>query len=351
MANHPESKPAALPSRWRRFWPWLNGGVTAVLLIGGIWYLSRTIDFADIGNALLAADGRFILLALLIFVLNGSIKAWRWQVLLAPDEEKRVPYTAVFWAIWLGQFVNTLLPFLRLGEIGRAYAINQQIGFSKVQAVSTMLIEKSLELIFLGLTVLLLIPFAALPPNTKQLGIFLAIAATLFLLGMAIVTTQTERVIQLLHRLLAPFPSVVKKWFDQHLLSGLNGLAALRSGRSLRTVGFLSILITSLDIALPYVLFFAFALPLSFSVAVLINVAVALVTTPPTAPGELGVFEAAVFFVLAQMGQAEALGTAVIVSYAIVFHLCTLLPKIALGSLAAVQTKWSWQRLSTPSTP
>lgn len=349
MSTQPESEPIGSPSRWRKYWPWLNGGLTAVLLIGGIWYLSRTIHFADIGNALLAADGRFIFLALLIFILNGSVKALRWRVLLAPDEEKSVPYTAVFWSIWLGQFVNVILPFLRVGEISRAYAINQQIGTSKIQAVSTIVIEKSLELIFLGLTVLLLIPFAALPPNTEQLGILLAITATLFLLGMGIVTAQTERVIQLLRRILTPFPTVVMKWFDQHLISGLNGLTALRSGRSLWSVGFLSILIISLDIALPYVLFFAFALPLSFSVAVLINVAVALVTTPPTAPGELGIFEAAVFFVLAQVGQTEALGTAVIVSYAVVFHLCTLLPKIALGSLAAMQTKWSWQRLSTPS--
>ncbi len=350
MATQQKSEPATPPSRWRRLWPWLNGVFTAVLLFGGIWYLSRTIHFADIQSALLAADGRFILLALLIFVINGSVKAWRWRVLLVPDEEKSVPYTAVFWSIWLGQFVNSVLPFLRLGEIGRAYAINQQIGYSKMQAVSTMLIEKSLELIFLGLTVLLLIPFAALPPNTEQLGLLLAITAALFLLGMGIITSQTERVIQLLHRILAPFPLVVKKWFDQHLLSGLKGLAALRSGRSLRSVGFLSILITSLDIALPYVLFFALSLPLSFSVAVLINVAVALVTTPPTAPGELGIFEATVFFVLAQVGQTEALGTAVIFSYALVFHMCTLLPKIALGSLAATQTKWSWRRLSALTT-
>lgn len=350
MSTLPEREPTASPSHWRRLWPWLNGGLTAVLFIGGIWYLSRTVDFADIRHALLAADGRFILLALCIFILNGSVKAWRWRVLLAPDEEERVPYAAVFWAIWLGQFVNTLLPFLRLGEIGRAYAINQQIGYSKIQAVSTILIEKSLELVFLGLTVLLLIPFAILPPNAERLGVFLAITAALFLVGMGIITTQTESVISLMQRILAPFPTAAEQWFQRHLLSGLNGLVALRCGRSLWSVSFLSILVTSLDIALPYTLFFAFTLPLNFGVAVLINVAIALVTTPPTAPGELGIFEAAVFFVLVQVGQAEALGTASIFIYALVFHLCTLVPKIVLGSLAAVQTKWSWQRLSTPST-
>ena len=48
----------------------------------------------------------------------------------------------------------------------------------KTQAVSTLLIEKSLELILLGLTVLLLLPFAVLPPNTEQVGLLLAGVAT-----------------------------------------------------------------------------------------------------------------------------------------------------------------------------
>ncbi len=346
MPTQPDNKPTAVPVSKRKVWRWLNGIITAVLLVGGLWYLSRHIDFGDIWQALRAADGRFIIAALLIFILNGSLKAWRWRVLLAPDEEVRLPYAAVFWAIWLGQFVNTVLPFMRLGEIGRAYAINQQINYSKVQAISTMLIEKSLELILLGLTVLMLIPFAVLPPNAERLGVFLAIATTLFLVGMGIVTSQSNRVTWLLKYLLAPFPTRVKLWFDRHLLSGLNGLAALRSRRSLLAVGLSSMLITTLDIALPYTLFFAFSLPLNFSVAVLINVAVALVTTPPTAPGELGIFEAAVFFVLSQVDQAEVLDTAVIISYALIFHLCTLLPKVLFGGLAAVQTNWTWRQLN-----
>jgi uncharacterized protein (TIRG00374 family) len=343
----PETELKSLP--WRKLWPWLNGAITLALLGGGIWYLSHTIDFSDIKTALLAADGRFILLGLLIFILNGSIKAWRWQVLLAPDKEEPVSYTAVFWAIWLGQFVNTILPFLRLGEIGRAYAINQQTSYSKAQAVSTMLIEKSLELFLLGLILLLLIPLSVLPPNFDQLGIVLAFTATILLLGMGLLVYKTNQIVTQLQRLFRHLPAKIELWLHHSLISGLKGLSALRMGTSISAMVLLSLLITLLDILIPYVLFFAFALPLSFSTAILINIAIALVTTPPTAPGELGIFEAAVFFVLAQVGQAEVLGTAVIFSYALVFHLCTLLPKIIFGSLAAMQTKWSWQHLNTPT--
>ncbi len=331
--------------RWRKWWPWFNGGLTAVLLIGGVWYLAKTVDFADIGAALQAANGRFIFLGFLIFITNGSLKAWRWRVLLSPEQPDKLRYTAVFWAIWLGQLVNSVLPFLRLGEVGRAYAINQQIGISKTQAVSSMLIEKSVELILLGLTVLLLIPFAVLPPNTEQVGLILAIVAAVFLLGMGLVTTQTERVIRILQRVTSKLPEKGQHWINRRLILGLDGLAALRHRRSLAAIALSSVGIVCLDIALPYTLFFVFDLPFSLAIAVLINVAVALVTTPPTAPGELGIFEAAVFFVLAQVGQNEVVGTAVIISYAVIFHLCTLLPKLALGGLAAVQTNWSWRQV------
>lgn len=341
----PENEQPAATSRWRKAWPWINGGITAVLLVGGVWYLAKTMHFSDIQQAIAAADGRLIGLALLIFTLTGSLKAWRWRVLLAPtsDKDEAVPYTAVFWAIWLGQLINTVLPFLRLGEIGRAYAINQQIGYSKTQAVSTMLIEKSMEIIFLGFILLLLIPLAILPASAQQLGLVLGLTAALLLLGMTLVTFQTARVIGLLNVVLKRLPAKVAHWFNRQLIAGLKGLSALRSKRSLGSIVLASLLITLLDITIPYTLFHAFALPFGFTVAVLINVAVALVTTPPTAPGELGIFEAAVLFVLAQIGQEE---TAVIFSYALVFHLCTLIPKIVLGSLAAVRTRWQWRNLN-----
>lgn len=350
MTPTPEAEsshaPDGTPSRWRRWWPWFNGGLTAVLLIGGVWYLSQTITLAELQAALAAANGWLILLGLLIFVGNGSLKAWRWQSLLAPKDTGEMPYTAVFWAIWLGQFINSVLPFLRLGEIGRAYAINHLTGYSKTQAVSTMLIEKSVEVIFLGFTVILLIPFAALPPSAAQLGLVLALVAIMILVGLALITYKTDWLIRALQNVLRFFPEKLAHWLNRRVVSGLKGLAALQHGRSLRATLITSVAIICLDIALPYTLILAFALPLGLWVAVLLNVAVALVTTPPTAPGELGIFEAAVLFVMAQVGQAD---TAVLFSYALVFHLCTLLPKLILGSVAALQTKWSWRGLQTAS--
>ncbi len=344
MSPLPESEPTASSSRRRKVWPWVNVGLTAVLLIGGIWYLSRTIDFADIGQALLAADGRFILLALLVFVLNGCVKAWRWRVLLAPDEEARVPFTAVFWAIWLGQFVNIVLPFLRLGEVSRAYAINKQTGISTVRALSTIVVEKSVELVMLGLLVLILLPILALPENMQSTGLTFLLIAGGIIVGLTVVAYRTHWVIAQLRRLFRLLPRRFEDRLTRLLIGGLEGLASLRSRPALGRLLASSVLLVLLGLLTPFLLFQAFHIPLGLAEAAVVDSALSLTTSAPSTPGQLGIFEGTVVLVLFQFGQTNQ---AITVSYAVVYHLVVLLPKILLGGVAASRTNWRWQQNKT----
>lgn len=341
MSPTPEAELNATSSRWRRLWPWLNGGLTAVLLIGGFWYLSRTLQFSDVQNALTTANGWLMALALLTFVLNGGVKAWRWRVLLAPDAEDEVPYTAVFWAIWLGQFINVILPFLRLGEIGRAYAINQQTGFSKMRALSTMVVEKSLELIMLGLVLLALLPILALPETMQGSGQTFLLIAGAAIGGLSLVAYQTNWVITQLRRLFQLLPHPIEQRLTKLLIGGLEGLASLRSRSALGRLLISSVLLVLLSLLTPYLLFHAFHIPLGLAEAAVVDSALSLATAAPSTPGQLGIFEGTVVLVLYQFGQTNQ---AITVSFALVYHLIVLLPKIVLGGLAASRTNWRWQQ-------
>ena len=339
MLENPRTTPKT-PRKWQRFWPWINFGVMVLLILAGFWLLEVTIGLNKIWNALLLANGRFILLAFCVMVSNGLAKAWRWGLLLHSDE-KKLPYAPLFWATMLGQYVNMLLPLFRLGEIARAYAIDTQTGIGKVRALSTMVVEKTLDVIMLGIVLTIILPFVVLPDSFSQNWAFIALLGTAVLAGLYLLAYQTEFVSRVFVGMTQWLPEKIRAKLVPLIVSGLEGVAALRSRRtSLLLIGS-SALIQFLAILTPLVLFWAFALPLNMANAALLDSALTFTAAPPSTPGQIGVFEGTVSLVLSQLGSFDG---AILVSFAIVYHLIVLIPKIIFGGLAALRTHWSWQQ-------
>jgi uncharacterized protein (TIRG00374 family) len=318
--------------------------LAAALIIAGIWYLSNRIGLATIGDVLASAHVGYVALALLVMVGTLALKAWRWQLLYSGRE---VPYSAAFWASTLGQYVNLIVPFLRLGEVARIYSVNRETGVSAAQAIGTLVVEKVLDLIFFGLTILLVVPFVALPEEVGRPGILfllVPLAALIVLYGLAF---QTDRIARLLERMAAPLPPRLGGWLTRVGVAGLEGLSALRDRRlSLALVG-LSLTIAALSVLLPYLLFPALDLRLTLINAAVVHIVVSVVAAPPSTPVKIGVFNGAAAFVLWQLGLRDE---AVIASYAILFYVVVIAPQLILGIVAAIRSRWSWNMaLQTPA--
>lgn len=327
------------PSRSRRLLPWLNLLLVLLLLGVGLWYLGRKVSLSEVLLALRLARPLPILLGLGVMLLTLLIKTWRWQLMFATEED-RPSFPALFWSLMLGQYVNLIVPFLRLGEIARIYALNHQSSVPMAQSIGTLVLEKVLDLFMLVLTLALVLPFVILPEFIGEPGLILWTVPVAGLAVLYVLAFQTEWISGLLLNLGARLP----RWAERiagWLVTGLEGLSALRSpGASLMLVGS-SALIALLSVLLPYVLLFAFDLPLTFVQAALLHVAVTVVTTPPSTPGKIGVFNGIVALALYGFGVT---GDAAIIGYSIVFHLVVVLPQVVLGSLAAARTDWRWQR-------
>lgn len=337
METNGQSNPA--DASWRRYLPWLNLGFTLALIIAGLWYLSARLDPAAIAEALLAASPGYVSLSVLIMLLTILIKALRWQ-LMFPTEQPPIRLTSSFWAISLGQYVNLIVPFLRLGEVARLYALNQETGTSPGRALGTLVVEKTLDLIFFGLTILFVLPFVILPDFIGNPGFMLWLLPLVLLIVLYALAYQTNLVIRIWQRIVQPLPERLRDMLLRLAVSGLEGLASLRDRRLTLYMLLLTLAIALLSIALPYVLFFALPLPLNFLDAALIHIVVSIAIVPPSTPAKIGVLNGAAALTLWQLGITDETA---IVTYTILLYLVVVVPQIVLGLLATSRTKWRWQ--------
>lgn len=321
-----------------RLWPWLNTGLTIALVALGVWYVARRVSLAEIGSAFALARVDFIALGVVTILLTSFVKTWRWELLLRPHE--RTSFSALFWALMLGQYVNLLVPVLRLGEIARVYALNRQAGTAKVRALGTIVVEKALDMITLGLTMALLVSAVILPGFLTNSHLSLTVLALIALAFLYLLAYQTRLVLSLLQRLAGRLPLRLGELLLRLAVSGLEGLSALRDRRlNLALIGS-SVVVALLSILTPLVLFPAFHLDLGLAEAALIHVVVTIALAPPSTPAKIGIFDGAVAFLLLRFGVSEE---GVVVAYTIIYHLVAVLPLILLGGIAAARTGWRWQ--------
>lgn len=333
------SNPQRRPTPSKKLLSWLNIVVGLALLVWGLWYVVEQITLVEIGRALALAKPVYILLALFVFLLTLLAKAWRWQFQFTPPTT-RPGFGASFWALMLGQFVNTAVSFMRLGDLARVYALFQQTRISKMESLGTIVLEKTLDLIMLVLTLVVLLPFVVVPAFITEQGVVLGAAALLAFVVLYLIAYQTALVLRVTEMILRPLPPALNRRLLQLTTSGLAGLAAMRSKKVLLGLLARSILIAALSVLMPYTLFPAFNLPFGLTEAVLINLGVSVAAAIPVpTPAKIGVFEFAIVFMTKQFGYTNE---AAALSYALVFHLIIIAPQIILGIIAAWRTDWRW---------
>jgi glycosyltransferase 2 family protein len=194
----------------------------------------------------------------------------------------------------------------------------------------------AVERIFDGLTVVALLTLALLssdlPPALTVAGVSVAHAAQIgalasgiaFLLAMAVVAAPlaAERLI----RQLVPSQKLADKLSS--MIEGIRqGLLVLRTPGRLLLVVLWSLVLWLGNALAFYVGFAAFAIPVSYVGALLLQGLLVLGISIPSTPGFFGPFEAVIVAVLALYGISNE----VAFSYAIAYHITSFLPITLLG--------------------
>jgi glycosyltransferase 2 family protein len=302
----------------------------AVTVVFG-WLAIRGVDLGEVWRSLREAEPAWLAASLAVLAVAIFVRAIRWRALFLPETRPGVgPATA---ATLVGLAVNSVLP-MRAGEAARVIALGRT-GSSRVESFATIVLERTLDVFFL---LLLVIVAAPVLPEVAWIGGAVALAAVLAA-GLAtaavVFAVWKDRPVHALAGLLGRLPFVTPEQIEHTGENLARGLAGLRHGR-IALAGSAwttcSWLLTALSFWLATL---AFDLDLPLSSGVLVLGAIGLSLLLPAAPGGLGVFEAATVLALDAYGvsREEAL------SYAFALHALNLFPFLLAGAVATRFTR------------
>lgn len=117
------------------------------------WFLYKDIELASLMDQVRSSNWFWILSSLTISLLGFWVRGWRWALLIQGDEGLPVTPNRSYHAVMVGYLANLLVP--RAGEVARCGVLSRTNGISVGQLIGTVILERSIDLLFLIGTILL----------------------------------------------------------------------------------------------------------------------------------------------------------------------------------------------------
>lgn len=337
---------ARQPLRWlRREWRLVLGLVLSAICL----YLAlRGISLTALKDALQAAEWHWVIAGVVLVVVGTILKAWRWQTMFYPQ---RIPLGRT-WAIFvIGQMLNAVLP-ARAGELGRIYFIGKVEDTSRAKALSTVVVEKIVDLTMLALSYLIVAAWLATThagsQNWLQSAGLTLLPLTALALGALLLFAYAGRSLwKFLRRILDPLSLRWQSKADTAVEQALAAFEVLRRWQTSALIWGLSLLIWILSALTNILIFNAFDLSLPSMVALFLIVVLMSGVAIPPLPGNIGVFPYLCQLVLSLFGIDRE--TALV--YGLTLQIVAYLPLIVLGIACLLWENWSERRPSSASDP
>jgi glycosyltransferase 2 family protein len=279
------------------------------------------VDLRETARALSNAAPGGILLAVGLVLVELTIRAERWRILLHPSAA--VPLRSAFAYLTIGYFANAVLP-ARLGDPARAYLAGRSFGISSLVTLGTIVVERVSD----ALTILLVVLVAGIvvAPGSQLAGsaAVLTVAAVIGLVVAVVLAIVVLRSGILDRGLGRKLRAVVARVGE--------GAAVLRRPRGAALILGLTILPLGVGVCTFGAVSSALGLPLDPVQWAFVLGVLALSTAIPAAPGSLGTYEFAGVTALGILGigPSQALAATVLI------HVIAALPSALLGLAATL---------------
>ena len=249
------------------------------------------------------------------------LRAARWRALLG----ERLPIRRSFHIQNVGSLLNNVLP-LRLGELSKAYLASRGSGLSVMEGLSSVLIERLLDVLSVFALLLVVLPWVPGDAAMVRASQLAAAAALLVVVGLFVAASPRVPTLRLARAASGWLPAKLR---DGLLARGeelLRGVSAAGGWRLVAAIGWS--LATWIGWGLSaYATLRTFVPDASWQAAGFVTCAIALGLSIPSAPSGAGLYEAAAVAGLVVFGVASDTAFA----FALTLHLATFLVVAALG--------------------
>jgi uncharacterized protein (TIRG00374 family) len=296
--------------------------------------LTFLLDVKQVAQTLQETDWRVAIATIaccqVVFMI---LRALRWRLMLGTG----VPFFPVFHAQNIGYLITNVLPF-RLGDLARAYLVGatpetKDVGIP--QALSTVALERILDVLMIVILLGVALPFAPqVPDGMRTTGTLFSIVSAAGFGLMVLAAAKRSRTLQITESVLQKIRRFDTSSWQRWVESFLDGLSVLtRLWLFLPVLG-LSILLWSF-ILLGYLSGIRGVWPEApWFAAALAVCAAAFGISLPSSPSSLGVYHLAVIAGLSVFPIPEQDAA----SFAIVFHAEMVLVNVTMGLIGLWQS-------------
>lgn len=290
----------------------MQRALEVAISLGFLILALRGIRLAELWEALRHANYIWLAPGVVVTVALLYLKGWRWQLLFRP--EYRLRFRAVFTAMCAGYLASNVLPG-RAGELVRLVLLVSDERVGAARTLSTIVVERLLDILSMLVILVLLLPFVQLPQDmtrgAQALGVLALVGAT----AMLVLSFWKERVLGWAHVILSRVRFLDKPGIYAALGHLIDGFAALRGrmgvflfGNSL--LGWVGV------IGMAWSAGQAVHLRAPVTAVVFAVVVTTLGMLLPSTPGYIGVFHYLVTVALAPFGVAKEQA----LTFALVWH-------------------------------
>lgn len=314
--------------------------VGLVVSVGALFLAFRGLRWAEVGEAMASANYGLLALALSLMLVSLYLRARRWAVLFYPHTGMR--FVNLLGAMNIGYALNNILP-LRAGELVRAHLIGEAENVGTARALSTIVVERTLDTLTVVAFLMITLPFIDAPDWAKGPALFLGLAFLGLAVLLAIVSAARERAMALVGWGVRFLPERFRTRTEQAAEAAIEGFTVLRRPTALLRAAAWSIASWLTSAVFVFVVIRAFNLDLPFTAGLFVTAAVSLGMIVPSSPGYIGVFHAIAIGSLVNVFDVDRNTAA---SYALVQHAIFYLTPIFIAAFFLWRERHTWQLVS-----